>query len=69
MSNLITAPSAEAKEIARILGIDITHCTGFDLSIHVGSPATIVLHKVLAVDGDLKAAQQLFNLVPVEKPE
>lgn len=69
MSKIITGNSEEARQIARILGIDIIKCTGFDVSVRAGELVTVTVFKYVEVDGDLVTVPRMFNLVPVSEPK
>lgn len=70
MSRTITGQSQEARDICRILGIDISNaCVGVDIRLRVGECVSVTVHKLLTIDGELKEVPQLFHIVPVEKPE
>lgn len=68
MSKAITGQSQEARDICRILGIDVTGgVVGVDISIRVGECVSVTVHKYLMIDGELKEVPQMFNLIPFEQ--
>lgn len=69
MSKAIVGNSEEARQIARILGIDVTRCTGFDVSVRASELVTVTVYKYAEVDGDLVSVPRMFNLVPVSEPK
>jgi hypothetical protein len=56
------------RKLCEALGIDVKHCTGFDLRVRVGELPSLTVHRLLISSDDIEAGTDIFDLTIRPRP-